>query len=217
MKRLPSLRSLILVAATALAAFVAPARAGTYTVQIDTSSLLGNPSGPFSIDFQSIFGSGSAQTITVGNFALTGGTLVSGTDWSTGAVSGNLATTLLLNPSSANFYNEFLQQFDATVSSIQFNLHVTTNSSGITPTSFAVAILDSGLLNIPTTGLGDSLLHVDLNGAHTTIDTSSSIGSTAGVTVTVPDASSTLSLVFGAMAAVGLVASRRRAAALACA
>ena len=40
---------------------------------------------------------------------------------------------------------------------------------GLTPDSFVVAILDKDLLNIPTTGVGNSLFQIDINQASGTL------------------------------------------------
>lgn len=86
------------------------------------------------------------------------------------------------------------------VTDISFLVTLTTNASGITPTSFAVALLDSSLFNLPTTGVGDSLLLFNLDGANTTYQTATTTGRTAGVTVSVnavPETIPTLATLLG--------------------
>lgn len=179
-----------------------------YLIDINTTSLLGNSSAPFSIDFQSLYGSGAAQTITVSNFSLTGGTLLGGAN-SFGAVSGLLPSTLTFNPSAGSFYNEYFQQFSSTVTDIKFRVDLSTNASVDTPTSFVVALLDNNFANIPTSGVGDSLVIYNLNGANTNFQTGTGLG--VAVSVTPVPEPATYGLVASA-AALALVALRRRRA-----
>lgn len=185
----------------------------SYLIGINTASIANNPAGPFYLDFQSLFGSGSAQTITLSDFSFTGGGWLPGTDSAIGAVSGGSPTSLVLNPSSASFYNEFYQQFSSGVTNLSFLATLTTNTSDITPTSFSVALLDSSLFNLPTTGVGDSLLLFDLDGDNTNYQTASTTGRTAGVTVSVsavPEMTPTLALLLG-VAALAAVWRRQQA------
>ena len=192
------------------------ARATAYTVNLDTAAIAGNAAGPFYLDFQSIYGSGSAQVITLSNFLLTGGGFVNGTEFAIGAVAGDLASALVLSPDSSNFYNEFFQQFEASVTHIRFDLDIVGGASGATPTSFAVSLLDgTDLFAIPTTGFADTLVMFDIDGANTTFATASSTGATAGATasVSVPDTSLTLLLLLGGLAAMGVMRRRHALAA----
>lgn len=187
------------------------ARASAYTVNIDTSAIAGNSAGPFYLDFQSIYGSGAAQVITLSNFLLTGGSFVTGTEFAIGAVAGDIGSALVLTPDSSNFYNEFFQQFEASVTHIQFHLDIAGGAAGATPTSFAVSLLDgTDLFAIPTTGFADTMVMFNIDGADTTFATAASIGATAGAvaSVSVPDASTTVLLLFGGLAALGVM--RRR-------
>lgn len=179
----------------------------TYNVDVNTTSLIGNPSAPFYVDFQSLFGSGLPQTVTVSNFTLTGGSLVgSGTPF--GDVTGSLATSLVLKPSSSSFLNEYYQQFSANVSDIKFTVNLTTNAVVSTPTSFVFAILDHNLENIPTTGVGDSLLFANINGRNSDITAATGLG--VLVTATPVPEPSTYGLFAAALAAVGIAVRRRR-------
>ena len=157
----------------------------SYLVDINTSSIVNHSAGPFALDFQSIAGSGT-QTITLSNFGFTGGGVTGAGDY-TGAISGDLVTSLVLNPNSGSFFNEFFQQLDPTVSNISFMLNLTTNSAAPDPTSFNVAILDSSMYNIPTTQGSpfNTLLQFDINGGSTNYQTFTSIGDTSGVTLNV--------------------------------
>lgn len=181
-----------------------------FIVDINTASLVGKPGSPFSLDFQAIYGSGGPQTILLSNFVVTGGSFV-GPATSIGNVSGSLASTLTLNPTSGSFFNEFFQEFSTGVTDIRFMVSPTTGPAAGTPTAFSIAILDSSLLNIPTTGLGDSLLMINLDGRSSNLQTGVSTGATAGVTavaVAVPEPS-TYGAIAG-LALVGIVAWRRR-------
>ena len=189
------------------------ARASSYYVNLDTTALASSPSGPFYIDFQSIYGSGAAQVITLSNFILTGGGFVSGTELAIGAVVGDVASALVLSPDGSNFYNDFSQQFDAAVTRIQFRLDIAGGASGAIPTSFAVSFLDSaGAFALPTTGFADTMVLFDINSVNTTFTTASSTGDTAGATasVSVPDAGASVLLLLGGLAAMGVM--RRRLA-----
>ncbi len=187
----------------------------SYLIDINTAPIVGNAAGAFYLDFQSYFGSGSAQTVTLSNFTFTGGSLLAGTDTTTGAVSGNLATSLVLNPNSGSFNNEFYQQFGSTVSDIKFTATLTTNAATGTPTSFVVAVLDNATNNIPTTGLGNSLLYFNLDGSSTNYQIATSTGDTGGVTISltaIPEPSTYAAMAGGLSLFAAIIARRRRAA-----
>lgn len=193
-----------------IGALVAPSAARadlSYLVDINTSSIINHPSGPFYLDFQAVYGSGLAQTFTVSDVAFTGGGLV-GTGSSTGAVGGDLWTSLTLNPSSSSFYNDFFQGFDAAVSDIRFKINLSTNAAGITPTSFSVSLLDNAVMNIPTSGVGDSLLLANINDGMSTLQTSTGLG--VIVTATPVPEPATYGLAAGVVALAGVIYRRRR-------
>jgi hypothetical protein len=182
---------------------VSSARADlSYFVDINTSSIVNHPTGPFSIDFQSIYGSGLAQTFTVSNLSFTNGGLM-GSGTAVGAVSGNLTSSLALNPSSSSFLNDFFQGFDPTVTDIKFQVNLTTHATLETPTSFSVSILD-----IPTSGVGDSLLLVNIDGVSNALQTATGLGVTVNVTA-VPEPS-TYGLAASIAALITVVCARRR-------
>src|SRR5687767_1070344 len=82
-----------------------------YHVVFDTSSLIGNASGPFYLDFQFIDGSGlgnANNTAILGNFDFGGGS-AGGAVTSFGGVSGNLGSQITFTDSF--FFNEFFQSF----------------------------------------------------------------------------------------------------------
>jgi PEP-CTERM motif len=160
-----------------------------FQVTVNTAPLVGSASGPFALDFQLIDGSGLSNgnnTATISNFSFTGaGAGATGSATLAGGASGSLASTVSLTDSS--FLNELFQGFTAG-SSLSFRVTLTTNvEAGPTPDAFSFAVLDRNLLNIPTNGLGDALLVVDIRSATLGLSDVRTFGSTspAGVSVTV--------------------------------
>jgi hypothetical protein len=128
----------------------ADARAGViYQVSLNTAALEGNAAGPFSLDFQ-LVGTGN-NTATLSNFQFGGGaadTFGNGlydTSYSTGGFSGNANSSVTLTD-TANFYNEFTQQFTPG-SILSFQISLTTNVAD--PDQFSFGILDSAGNDIP--------------------------------------------------------------------
>jgi hypothetical protein len=123
-----------------------------YTITTDTSALIGNPSGPFSLDFQFIDGEGVGDgnnTATLSNFNFSGG------GWN-GLDPGTISLT------DTSFFSEFFQEFTPGLK-LSFSLNLTTLAdAGGTPDSFSFAILDSSFFEIPTKGLGNALLNIDI-------------------------------------------------------
>lgn len=178
----------------------------TYHVSIDTTSLTAT-SAPYSLDFQ--LNSGDTlgnNTATISNFVGLGAL---GSANTFGGVTGDLSSAVVLADTDA--FNEFFQSFTAG-SLIEFDLTLSQNvDSGATPDSFSVAILDSGLANVTTDGLGNSLVQFDINSSSNTLSANvgNGTGSFSGLTTTVvPEPSSAL---LGAAGA--LLAFRRRRAA----
>jgi len=222
MKTTSTPRSLLqgtILGAALLLFTIAPVRAAvTYHAAIDTSALVSNTgSGPFYLDFGltngSVFGN---NTVTVSNFAYTGGTIV-GSAVTAGGASGSLSGTVTLNDSA--FFNDIYQGFTQTTTGISFDVTTTTNVDGINsadPTDlFSFTVLDKDLNNITTSHLdGVSLFTQPID--FTLHDSGSFAGSSpafgtgayAGLTVdSVPEPSRALLLVGGL---VGLVLRRRR-------
>jgi len=184
MKRIfPFSPGLALGAGILFAAQTGGAASIEYFVDINTASLVGNASGPFSLDFQLNDGSGTGDgnnTATINNFAFGSGG-ATGTANLSGGASGNLSSAVSLTDTSA--FNEFYQTFN-TGSTLSFDVTLTLNSdSGPTPDSFAFVILDNTLSNIPTTGVGDSYLLVNL-GPTPSITTGPSASPAVTVSVT---------------------------------
>ena len=186
-----------------------------YHVDINTAPLVGSLSGPFSLDFQLNDGSGTlagVNTVTLSSFVFTGGT-ATGSANLFGDATGSLSSTVTLTD-DVSFSNEFFQGFSAGTTKIGFNVLLTTNvDPGPTPDAFSMAILDNTLANIPTTGLGDSLMLVNIDSASLSLSDVQSFTSTspAGVTVAasaVPEPSSWLFMGSGLLA-LGWLALRR--------
>lgn len=160
-------RLIALVALSATASsFSASAADLAYRITLDTSALIGHPAGGFALDFQLNDGSGLGNGNNwawLTNFDFGGG-------WSTGApstfdgASGDLASKVTLRDTGA--FNEFYQGFNAG-SKLSFDLHLTANNepSGV-PDLFSFAILDNGLMNLPTlSAASDAFLIVNLTDA----------------------------------------------------
>jgi hypothetical protein len=164
-----------LSALSVLAACALPAAANaqlTYNVWIDTSSLVGSPDGPFSIDFQLNDGSGLSDGnnwATLSNFQFGGGGALDSATLLGGAT-GDLGSGVTLTDSSP--FNEFYQTFTAGAS-LSFDLTLTTNAdSGDTPDVFTFSLLDGSLFNLPTKSPGtDTFFQVVLDGTNPVIAT----------------------------------------------
>jgi hypothetical protein len=143
---------------------VTPAFSNTFSFVIDTSTLIGNPNGPFTLDFQFIDGSGTGNgnnTVTVSNFSDPAALAVLPAS-ETGGVA-FAGSPLGFSMTDSSFFNEisFLLSPD---SSLGFTFTSTDNPESATPDTFIVDLLDSSLNNIPTTNSsnGIALIEVDL-------------------------------------------------------
>lgn len=150
----------------------APARADLYTFTIQTGSLIGDPAGPFSLDFQLNDGSGTGDgnnTAVLSNFTFgTGGGPV-GSATLAGGATGDLGSSVQITDNG--FLNEFTQAFTPG-SQIQFQLDLTTNvDAGGTPDQFSMAILDSSGAQLPTLSFFDVFVEIDLDSANPTVQT----------------------------------------------
>lgn len=162
----PSIKSLrVLPLLVALALPVAARAQVNYSVWVDTSSLVGNPNGPFSLDFQlndgSAFGDGN-NTATLSDFTFGGGGATGSANLFGGA-SGDLSSGVTLGDSSA--FNEFYQTFTPG-SWLSFKVSLTTQAdSGGTPDLFSFAILDGSTSNLPTESAGtDTFFAITIDG-----------------------------------------------------
>lgn len=200
----------------------ATGRAGTlsFQVNINTASLVGNPNAPYSLDFQLNQGAGAVtNSVALSDFVFTAGS-PTGSPTRIGGVTGDLSSSVFLTD-TANAFNEFFQGFSGGTTMIAFDVSMTTNVDPTTPDAFVMAILDKGLGNIPTTGLGDSLMLVNIdvsNPSLAKVQTFTSTSPDAGVTVTVTATPEPGTL--GMALAAGLIALgwsvRRKRAAIKC-
>jgi hypothetical protein len=137
-----------------------------YHVVVDTTALLGHAAGPFEIEFQLNDGSGTGDgnnSAFVGGFQFGGGSIGVSGPTAVGGVTGSLnAGSFQLSDTS--FYNSVFQQF-VPGTTLSFDVHQTTQADGgTTPDQFSFSILDCGHSPIPTTGPGDALFTVDIQG-----------------------------------------------------
>ncbi|HTI70205.1 MAG TPA: NF038129 family PEP-CTERM protein [Candidatus Limnocylindria bacterium] len=171
----------IIVGAAALFSVSAAAATFEYDISVDTSSLIANPSAPFSLDFQLNDGDSTGNgnnTAILSGFTFGGGSASGGASVFGGAT-GTLASQISITDTAA--FNELYEAFTAG-SLLTFHLSVTHNAnSGETPDSFSFAVLDKDLANIPTTGLANTLVSIDLTPGTPTVLT----GASGPVTVTV--------------------------------
>lgn len=179
-------------------------------VDVDTSSLSGNPAGPYSLDFQLNDGSGWGDANNIAsltNFRFGSGS-AAGSGTSFGGSGGDLSSSVWLSDSNS-LLNEYDQEF-VPGPWLSFDLSLTTNiDSGGTPDVFSFAILDGALMNLPTqSSASDAFLTINLDSASPWVQTYSSVDGLITVTATpVPEASS-----YGcaAMTLLGFVALMRR-------
>ena len=207
-------RLAFVAACTMLCAVTSQAGTLSFEVDINTSPLLNNLNGPFSLDFQLNPGTGAAtNTVNLTNFAFTAGS-ATGSPSLSGNATGSLGSSVSLSDASDTF-SEFYQGFAATTTHISFDASVTENVDPTTPDAFVMAILDKNLFNIPTTGLGDSLLLLNINASNLSlanVQTFSSTSPDAGATVTASPEPGTLGMGLAAgLIALGWRARRRTA------
>jgi hypothetical protein len=181
----------------ALAAWSAPiCRAGLiYNVSMNTSPLIGEAAGPFSLAFQFNDGSGAGDannTVILNNFLFGVGGSASGSPTVFGGAAGDLSSGITLIDSS--FLNALAQSFNPG-SSLSFRIQLSTNLDvGGTPDEFSFSILDSSGAQIPTNGFVDAFLLFDIDSSNPTLQTFSSDpsrppqGGGGGITLSAPQA-----------------------------
>ena len=141
-----------------------------YRFTLNTSPLIGASAGLFYLDFQLSDGSGAGDannTAWLSNFQFGGGNSF-GAVGGAGSFGGNLSSAVSLTDGS--FFNEFYQAFTPGAW-LQFDLNLTTRvDSGSTPDSFAFAILDGTLSNLPTLSAGsDVFASIDITSSSPTV------------------------------------------------
>ena len=193
-----SFRSASLLASAGLLLATAASQAALYHISIDTTALTlpGNlGSAPYSADIQLNAGDTlNHNTAVVNNFTFGGGAGAIGLANGFGGVSGSIASGITLNDS--NQFNEFYQTFGAGTT-LTFDLSLTqVVGAGLTPESFSIAILDGTLANIPTSGVGDTLLLANIDTTNPLsigqLNLASGTGDFAGITVTaIPEPTTT--------------------------
>jgi hypothetical protein len=134
-------------------------------VSLNTAALIGNSSGPFTLDFQLVEGDGlsdSLNTVALSNFSLGGGTITTPASSTSGGVSVT-ATPFRLNMDESSFFAdaEFLFTPGTMLS---FQVDATTNIDTVAPDTFTFAIFDKNLNPVPTTNPNgfNTFLEIDL-------------------------------------------------------
>jgi hypothetical protein len=172
-----------------LSTLIATAAFGS-TISIDTASLEGNPNAPFTLDFQFTDGGGAGadNTITLSDFNLGGGSLT--------LVSSSPGVTIDSGPfgiemTDSSFFGDAEFTF-VPGPTLSFNLSATSNADAGTPDVFALAILDSGFNDLPTTNQNNGIALVeydfpttDPSGAAQLI-LSGTVANSDGVTIPAP-------------------------------
>jgi len=170
----------------------------TFDVTLDTSGLVGNLNGPFSVAFIFTDGSGLGDlnnTVLLSGFAFGGGSAGAvDSSQSFGGESGSLSTGVSLTDSG--FFNVFVSVFTPG-SMLSFTADMTTNvDGGGTPDQFSFSILNGNGLSINTqdpTG-ANSLLTVNIDSATPTVQTFASDLTPAPVVAPVPEPATLLLL-----------------------
>jgi hypothetical protein len=203
------MKKLLISTLIALSAVAIPLGSTAATFTLDTSRLVGNSAGPFSLDFQFIKGSSSSGAgVTLNNFNFNGGSL-SGSPETVGDASGSFSSAVTLTDQTS-FYNSFTQKF-IPGSVLSFDYTITPGAQSSVPDVFTFGLLDKSSSGIPTTGLSsagaDVFLAVTLNadGAVTkTFTYDESRLPVAGGIPPVPEPGSFALLLVGLVALMGL-------------
>lgn len=192
----------------------------TYFVSLDVSSLNLNANAPFALDLQFLNGSGNvSNTVTLSNFAVTGGTLSLTPDFTNGGWSGSTSSSVTLTDSAQD--NEYAAVFSAGTTLITFKVTETLNSETVgsgtpTPDQFNVAIYDTNIDNLATLDPsgGNALVTSVIQAGNTLSSVQAYASPDSGVktfvgTSAVPEPASAGLFLLGAC---GLLARRKRSA-----
>jgi len=182
-------------------------------IQIDPA-LYGTLNAPLFLDFQLNSGGGAvANSATIDHFSFTGGGATPNTITASGAVSGDLSSSVALADDATNPYNEFFQGFANGTTAISFDVLTTSNANAPTPDSFAVALLDSSLgnLQLPSSAPdGVSLFTVSIGDSNPG-SSYAGVGSASGITTSFVPSPATLWLFAPGLAGLRLFGKRRAA------
>jgi hypothetical protein len=224
-----ALRNSLALSALAIALISAPAMRAqvlTFDVNIVTTGLSADAANaPFDLDFASTFGntSNASNSVTLSNFAFTGGSAL-GSAVLTGGAAGSLTSTATLAISSTHPQSEIYQQFSSGVTDISFKAVVDEAGPNVgTPSEFTVAILDNSLgspaqlfttapdtASLVTLNLDASNTLANIN-AYTSISSADGNTPVTGVTASIsaiPEPSTTAAILGGAVMLFALGARR---------
>jgi hypothetical protein len=166
-----SMRQISILSFALTLSFAALAHADViYSVSLNTAPLIGNPNGPFLLDFQLTDGGGTGDgnnsaTLSQFQFGAGGSAGNASTITLTNNASGNLASSVSLKDTS--FFNEFSQAF-VPGATFTFQLDLTANAdAGGTPDEFTFQLLDASGNEVSTNDPSGSnaLLIIDITGS----------------------------------------------------
>jgi hypothetical protein len=162
------------------------------TLSIDTSGLIGDPNGPFSLDFQFVANTPNLNQVTLSNFQFGGGSLSVSPSSSTGDITLQAPFAVVLG--SGAFLNDV--QFGITPgASLSFDIDATEVDDPAGPDTFTFAILDSNGVEIPTTNsFFDVFAEIDLpsGGAPSDIVLAGTDSTRTSSSIAAPDFSATV-------------------------
>jgi len=135
------------------------AQAGSISLSLNTTPLIGGATAPYFVEFQLVDGDGLANsTVTVSGFGFGAGSPL-GLVSAGGGVSGDLSGAVTLTDST--FFSFFYQMFTPG-DQLTFDISFDASGSPVVPDRFTFAILNSSFFEVPTTGAGNELLGIDL-------------------------------------------------------
>jgi hypothetical protein len=161
--------------------------ASSYSVSLDTTALVGNSSGPFSVQLVFTDGSGVGDAnnlVTVSNVQFGGGAAL-GNPFVFGGVAGSLETGIAITDSS--FFNFFLEGFSAG-NQLNFLLTLTPNDDLTgTPDRLVFYLIDAFGNPIPTLApYGDYFWGVDIHSTGPVFDAYASDTSRTSISIPAP-------------------------------
>lgn len=215
--------ALLALFALALAVGAFPAKADSFDVSLNTSSLSGTQVLAFSL----INGDGGAtNTVTLSEFAFGGGSIVPPADYlGSSGVSGDLSGTISMNDSVPLYGGTalFVEEFNPG-SLLSFLMDTTNNFAGTTPDAFSMTICNTSFTVCYSDASSGALAELDLTGGTLTPSSfilsgssapglpplSAPVVTTASSSGTTPEPSSLLLLAVGIFALAGAARSRGR-------